>query len=354
VSDLRILESITSSKLGGADVVVVGLCRSLAQMGAHVQIFCPSGRPVARLAAAHGIENVSWKTHGKVDPVTVVRLARLMRKSRAHVIHTHLSTASLLGALAAKLAARPSVAHVHGMNSALCFRYSTVVVAVSEAVKRHLCAQGLDEKKVHVVHNGVDITEFRPLDAADRKLRFVRSAEAPLFAVLGRLSSEKGQRVALEAMPILLRDYPEARLLIVGEGADSQTLKTTANSLGISKSVEFTGFIPDVRDMMIASDAVIVPSLKEGFGLVAIEAMAVARPVVAAAVGGLDEVVVHGETGMIVPPNDPYALAQALKDLAGDRALAERMGRRGRERVEDCFELGKQTRLLLSILQETI
>ena len=146
--------------------------RASAGSGAGVDLFCPAGRPFVDYASGRGISCHTWKTRGKLDPVTVVRLARLIRNSRANVIHTHLSTASLLGAFAARLAGVPSVAHVHGLNSATCFKYSTAVIAVSEAVKKHLCAQGLREDKVRVVHNGVDIAKFVPMprDEARREL----------------------------------------------------------------------------------------------------------------------------------------------------------------------------------------
>lgn len=349
---INVLEAITSARLGGADIAVLGICRALSRLDARVQLFCPAGRPVGSSAADQGIRTVSWRTHGKLDLVTVLRLASLMKRSGIDVIHTHLSTASLLGAFAARLAGKASVAHVHGLNKITCFNYSTLVVAVSEAVKQHVCSQGLSEARVRVVHNGVDLSQFSPSDSCGAELPFASRNGTPLFSVFGRLSEEKGQRVALGAMSILLKDYPDAKLALAGEGPDLGELQAAAEALGISSSVYFTGFLPNVRGLMLASNAVIVPSLKEGFGLVAIEAMALARPLVATSVGGLAEVVLDRETGLVVPPNDPSAMARSMKSLIEDRALAERMGRRGRERVADCFELESQTRALLSILRE--
>ena len=362
MSALRVLEAITPSRIGGAEVFVTELFSSFSELGAHVEVFCPEGRPFVEYARARGISPITWKTHGKFDPLTVIRLARLMKRDRIDVIHTHLSTASLLGAFAAKLARRRSVAHVHGLNTATCFRYSDTIIAVSEKVKAHLMVQGIDAKKIRVVHNGVDLVRFQPIDAREAKIGLGYDPDEPLLGVFGRLSSEKGQRVAVEAMFLIVKDpsttlphkgrgFADARLALVGEGRDREDLTATAEALGISGSVSFTGFMQDVREMMSACDVVIVPSSRgEGFGLVAVEAMALQRPVVASAQGGLPEIVIPGETGLLVPPNDPQALADAVEKLLDDTELARSLGVKGRARVEERFALGEQMRKVLSIL----
>ena len=349
---LAVLEAITPSRIGGAEVYVAQICEKLAHLGAHVDLFCPSGRPFVDYADRRGIGSVNWKTHGKFDPITVLRLARLIKKNRIDVIHTHLSTASLLGAFAAKLAGVPSVAHVHGMNSATCFKHSGLVIAVSEAVKKHLCAQGLDGSKIRVLHNGIDLTRFQPISKTEARSCLSYDSDAQIFGVFGRLSPEKGQKFAIEAMSIVIKDYPNARLILAGDGKDRADLESFAQTLGIAENVHFEGFIADPSRMMSACDAVIVPSIKEGFGLAAVEAMALGRPVVATDAGGLPEIIVNGETGFIVPTRDPQAIADLIKHLLEDKALAESMGKRGRERAEDCFDLDKQMKLLLSILRK--
>ena len=355
MSEIRILEAITPSRIGGAEVFVAELCAELPRQGAHVELFCPAGRPFVEYAAKRGIQPITWSTAGKLDPVTVIRLARLMRTHGIDVIHTHLSTASLLGAFAARLAKRPSVAHVHGLNTATCFRYSSRIIAVSDAVKRHLTGQGIREEKIAVAHNGVDLEKFEPEDPIAAKLRLGYDPDAPLFGVFGRLSPEKGQRVAIEAMFLVLKELPKARLVLAGQGRDWEGLHESAKALGIDDHVQFAGFIHSVRNLMSACDAVIVPSARgEGFGLAAIEAMALERPVVATLTGGLPEIVVKGETGFLVAPNDPNALAQAIIDLASDKSLRERLGTNGRLRVQELFDLRKQLRLVLSILREIV
>ncbi len=347
---LRVLEAITPSGVGGAEIFVSNICRLLPEMGAEVELFCPSGRRFIDYAAEREIRARSWKTHGKLDPVTVIRLARLLRTGRFDVIHTHLSTASLLGAFAARLAGVPSVAHVHGLNTATCFRYSTAVITVSNAVAKHLAGQGLRKDRIRVVHNGVDVSRFQPTDLDDAKDKFGYASYDPIVGVFGRLSPEKGQRVAIEALFLITREYPRARLLLAGAGKELEDLKMAAEALGLADRVEFPGFLPDSREMMSACNVVLIPSLKEGFGLAAVEAMALERPVVASAVGGLNEIVVPGETGFTVAPNDPQAIAQAVLRLIEDSGLARDMGRKGRLRVMERFDLRKQAESVLRIL----
>ncbi len=353
MTEFSVLEAITPSRIGGAEVFTADLCEGLPTLGARVELFCPEGRPFVEYAARRGITSVNWKTRGKFDPLTVFRLARLLRQRNIDVIHTHLSTASLLGAFAARLAGKRSVAHVHGLNTATCFRKSDAVIAVSGAVKSHLSGQGMDERKIHVVHGGVDPAKFQPVRAAEARRNLGYDPDSPIFGVFGRLSNEKGQRTAVEAMSFLLQNNRRARLLIVGDGRDREELAALAASLGIADHVHFTGFQTDIRPFMSACDAVIVPSVKEGFGLAAVEAMAMERPVIASATGGLPEIVIQGETGFLIPCSDPNAVARSMESIIVDGDIAQAMGARGRERAREHFDLSKQIARVLTVLRET-
>jgi glycosyltransferase involved in cell wall biosynthesis len=237
------------------------------------------------------------------------------------------------------------------MNSAFSFKYADRTIAVSEAVKANLAAQGLD-KNVHVVYNGVDMERFAPVDVEDARSKTGLRQVGPVFGVFGRLSVEKGQLLAIEAFTKAFSDRQDAVLLVVGDGRDELMLKNRASEQGVSDNVRFIAFTREIGDLIASCDAVLVPSLKEGFGLTAVNAMAMSRPVIASRVGGLPEVVVDGETGLLIEPGNADSLAEAMRKIAADAELAQQMGQAGRMRAVGKFEINKQIAEVAAILIE--
>src|SRR5439155_269751 len=164
----------------------------------------------------------------------------------------------------------------------------------------------------------------------------------PLVGVIGRLEEQKGHVYMLEAWPSVLAEFPDARLLLVGDGSLRGALERRAQDLGIAASVRFAGFRSDVPRVLDALDVLALPSLYEGMPLTAIEASAMAKPVVATAVDGTPEVIREGRTGRLVPPRDVVALSRALRSVLRDPAAAPRMGSAGRDLVFNRFDLTRQ------------
>jgi glycosyltransferase involved in cell wall biosynthesis len=156
---------------------------------------------------------------------------------------------------------------------------------------------------------------------------------------IGRFVAEKGHRHLLEAAARIERTKPGAHWVLVGAGELEASLKHQARGLGLESRVHFTGWRDDIPEVLAVSDVFVLPSESEGFGRVVVEAMAMARPVVATAVGGVPEIVQDGQTGILVPPSDPAALADAVRSLLDDPARASRLGAAGRARAESRFTL---------------
>jgi len=270
-------------------------------------------------------------------------LARLARTAGAALIYANGTRAMAYAAAAARLVARPTLWHVRiadqdGLvDKALCAA-ATRVIATSRAVARRFPWAGA---KVRVVPNGVDLKRFapRPPSAALRASLNV-PASAPIALSIGRHVPEKGYRHLVDAALLLERVRAGVHWVLVGDGELSPELQTQARRLGLAGSLHFAGWRDDVGDVLALADVFVLPSESEGFGRVLVEAMAMARPIVATAVGGIPEIVVAGQTGLLVPPADPVALAGAVRALLDDPARAARLGTAGRARAESTFSLG--------------
>lgn len=194
---------------------------------------------------------------------------------------------------------------------------------------------GLDRDRIDVIANGIDLDRWRASAAAARAMRKRYAGEGPLIAFFGRLEWEKGAHTLIDALPRLRRRFPGLRLVIAGRGGQDQALRDRVTERRMRRAVEFAGWLPedDLHALMRAADILVVPSLYEPFGLVALEGAALGTPLVVARSGGLAEFVVDGETGRTFAPGDPVALAEAvtaaLRDPRGSRAMA----RRGRDRL---------------------
>lgn len=206
-----------------------------------------------------------------------------------------------------------------------------------------------------VIPSGVNLERIRreapPREIARRRLGI--DPEALLVVGAGRLIAIKGWEILIRAFPAVVGAFPAARLVIAGEGPLRGALLEEAVALGVGAHVEIRGGLEGVWSVLSASDLVAVPSLNEGMGRVLVEAMALVLPVVASAVGGIPTVVAGGETGLLVPPGSPEALAQAVIELAKDPERRERMGEAGRRRAEE-FSLQVMEGRILDLYRELL
>jgi glycosyltransferase involved in cell wall biosynthesis len=219
------------------------------------------------------------------------------------------------------------------------------LVGVSQFVARSLVENGCRPQRTHVVLNSIDAAEWDcHLDPYPVRRELGLPLMAPVVVSIARLFKGKGQDTLIRALPHVLTQVPDLRLVIVG-GDDRLAMRTSftaelkelAQALGVLDRVLFTGYRTDIPLLLAASDVFALPSLEEPFGLVFLEALAMKRPVVALDTGGTPEVVEHGESGLLSAPDDIAALAANLLVLIGDPALRARMGEYGRRQVETRF-----------------
>jgi glycosyltransferase involved in cell wall biosynthesis/protein-tyrosine-phosphatase len=305
--------------------------------------------------------------HG--SPAIVGMLTRFFIEHRIDLVHTHRCKDTVLGTIAAKLAGVPHVVRtVHGLREPLTgwnrLKYAIYealdtatlrwfadrVIAVSDRMAGTLIASGHQASRVTTIHNGIDLAK-----AVSRRSREVIRREwdvdgaAIVIGTAGRLAPVKGQDVFLRAARLILDRQPAARFVIAGDGPLEHGLKTLASQLDIDWACRFLGARDDITDVMSAMDVFVLPSLSEGLPMAILEAMALAKPVVASKVGGLPEVIQHRHSGLLVAPSDADALAAACLELAQDREWAARLGAEAKRAVEDEFSHQRSGQALVDL-----
>jgi glycosyltransferase involved in cell wall biosynthesis len=293
----------------------------------------------------------------RVDPrADISALWQIYSHLRAHpcdIVHTHISKAGILGRLAAHWAGVPISLHTyHGVPSewegvgrgARIFRYCEMraarstnrLVAVSNAVKEGLEGMSIGRDcPWQVIYNGIPTLFFQPREWP------IPPTNLPYLLAIGSLTREKGIEILIEALAKLRRDYPNLSLCLLGDGPLRDALKRRVAEMELNNWVHFVGIVEDVRPWLKHCALLAVPSLSEGMGLAAVEAMAMGRPVVASAVGGLLEVVVDGETGRFARPGDADHLAEQVDALLRAPGECTRLGDNGCERAKQYFSIDR-------------
>jgi glycosyltransferase involved in cell wall biosynthesis len=304
--------------------------------------FLRQPHPAAQRLREAGIA-ADFLARTKHDPRALWDLMSLVRRRHIDILHLAGMKSILLGRLAARRAGCRSVIHLHdtqrlgpalGLLQRRLAPWTAAAIGVSDAVSRLAVADfGIEPEVAITIHNGIPIEEFAsPPPHARQSIRreFRIDADAPVIGMVGRLSFEKQPMLVLSALPRLLREHPRAILLIAGDGPLRMECESLAARLGISAAVRFAGQRTDVPSMLAAMDIVAVSSSREGFGYAVVEAGAAGKPVVGFRVDGLLETIRHGETGILVPPQDATALVAALSRLLSDSTLAMRLGEAAR------------------------
>ena len=315
---------------------------------------------IVRELKAEGLELESLRIGGKANLLAVPRLFRAVRRHRADVTHSHLSSASWWCGWLTQLGGPPSIGHVHGFTSAHWHNRQTHLIACSAAVKTDLIDKGIPGGRITVMHYPVDPSDQPPTRlSAHVRAEFGADAHTPIVGTFAHLSPKKGYRELVRAARLVLDRLPKAQFWCFGDGPLREEIAEQARVLGIADRFKLLGFRRDVPDLMRAVDVMCLPSHREPFGLVYVEAGLAGKPVIACD-GGAPEVIAHGETGLLVPRPFPLsasgfssvspskrfwfggpttyppaenisALAEAILTVLDNRSQAAAMGRRGRE-----------------------
>ncbi len=349
---LFLLYLIYGFRIGGAERHLLDLCKGLDRRKFRPEIiYFHRDEQMLPEFLQEGIPSSIFPVKGgELTFREIWRLSRLIKKLSPDIVHVHLFHASRFGAMAAFLAGvRQIVRTKHNVSDpetrpgkrdriwrVLQSAILTRTVAVSQAIAEQVGTP-------YVIYNGIDTDYFDPnlIDPTERasyaKLFDVKGS--PIIGIAARLTKQKGHIVLLNAFSELLSDWPNAQLLIAGDGEELPTLELLSNKLNLTEHVQFLGPIRNVREFLSVLDVFTHPSIFEGLGIAVIEAMSMGLAIVATKVDGLAELITDGVEGSLVEPNNPIALSKAMKRILSDPALRENMGQRARKKAVGKFSV---------------
>jgi glycosyltransferase involved in cell wall biosynthesis len=341
---------------------------------------CAPGGALINLVQRHGMEVKTFPSlvqplHPLKDFLAILDLTRhLMRKSY-HIVHTHNSKAGFIGRLSAKLARVPVIVHtVHGFAfheqeppwrqflfrnlERLASHWCDKMIFISQplvdwALKEKIGSPG----KMVKIYSGIEPDRFHPV-SEEEKMRLRRKwglrDQDAVIGIVSKLWEGKGHEFLIRAFKRIKKEKGEARLMIAGEGYLMEFLKGLSARLELSDAVIFTGFMEDVPQIIATFDVAVLPSYFEGMGRVLLEAMAMEKPVVGTAVGGIPDLIEQGLNGYLVSPGNEKELASAVLKILNDKSLAVKMGQAGRKKMTDRFSADTMVRSIEKVYSELL
>jgi glycosyltransferase involved in cell wall biosynthesis len=372
---MRVAHIMKINNIAGAERHLLTLMGAQVQHGLDVHLVMMVDPNNPMLDMQRQTEEAGAKVHRLVirhhlDVSVIWQLRNVLQRIKPDVVHTHLIHADTYGIPAAKLLSKPVVSSRHDDSdfrrnmpvrilNRLTWRGIDRGIAISEALSRFsIAVEGAPEKRMRVVHYGIAHYQVQPstlLDAQNALREELKLKEnAVLIGTVSRLIPLKGVHYALDAFTQIASSYPDAHLVIVGDGPERSRLEQQVAKNKLTQRVHFMGWQNDVERIFAGLDILLVPSTREGFGLVLLEAMSKRVPVIASNVSAIPEVVEHGETGLLVPPRNPDSLAQAIRMLVDDRALRAYMGMMAEDRLEQHFTVDRMADETIAVYNEIV
>jgi len=349
---MKILHLISSQGFYGAENVVAALARDHQLSGNSVRIGVFDNTHTAQNNVAdefesRGLQVIRIRCRSRLDFATVRRIRDIIAIQGINLVHSHGYKSDVYALLAGRKLDIPLLGTSHHWThqtravrlyeflDGLTLRRFDAVVAVSQVIAGQLREAGVPIDKITVIDNGIDLT---PFNSAAPVLKSEQNAKDQLLiGTVGRLVEQKGMNYFLTAAKQLLKEFPNLTFVIVGDGPDLGKLQQMAKELRIENKVRFTGVRYDMANVYASLDVFALASIEEGMPMTLLEAMASRLPVAATAVGAVPQIVIPGETGMLVKARDAAEMAQAIAALLRDPALRERLGANGQRKVHERF-----------------
>ncbi len=359
---MRVLHLETGRHVYGGALQVLLLVEGLERRGIENLLVVAEGSDVGAQALSRGLPLHPLPMAGEADLLFPSRFRRLIRSTDPDLVHLHSRRgADILGGLGARWAGVPVVLTRRVDNPepswavGVKYRLYDRIITISDAIRRVLIQQGVDQGRIRCIHSALDPGPFeKPCRKKAFMEEFGLASDDQIVGMAAQFIPRKGHDVLLQAIPAILRDHSRARFLLFGKGPLHAEVSRRVMDAGLEKTVRLPGFREDLPDLLPCMDLLVHPATMEGLGIILLQAAASGLPVVASAAGGIPEAVVDQETGLLVPPSDPEALASAVSTLLTDPAGARLMGDRGRQRIRTEFSVDRMVDGNLSVYRELL
>jgi glycosyltransferase involved in cell wall biosynthesis len=374
----NLLYVFDNMEFGGGERVFAQLINRLSGERYKIMVAClPTGAFIEKIEGRK-VEVKSVDMRNRFNPGVILQLADLMKRENVEIVHSQGARADFFARMAAKLAGAPIVVStvpmpVEGFDVSpirkliyMAFnrfseRFVDRFMVVSDALEKTMIEKHkIEPRRVVKIYNGIEKDEYciSDMEIACRRSRFRKEFglgdNVPVVVGIGRLVWQKGLEYFIEAIPNILKEFPEAMFLIVGEGPLKEKLKVKSEKLKVKNSLIFTGFRNDIKDVLASVDIYVMPSLLEGLPVVLLEAMAMMKPIVATKIEGIMETLENGVTGLLISPKDPQILSEAIVDLLIHKDKARQMGLAARKVVEDRFGVDIMVRKVEEVYEELL
>ena len=345
---MNILHINTERTWRGGEQQTLNLMVGLKERRIDCHLVCQAGCPLEAKADRAGVDVIPVAMRGEIDLAAAFRIRELIKQYHCNIVHSHTSHAHSLAFLASigtgvtRLVTRRvdfsifrhSFLKLSGLKYRLMADY---YIAISYKIKDVLLHDGIPDRRIFVVHSGIDPHRFKQATGDHLLSEFDIGENQQVVINVAHLAGHKGQKYLVRAIPQVLAKLPDTRFFIIGQGELMDELKQTASGLGLKRELVFTGFRDDVADFYRIADLFVMSSVQEGLGTAVLDALALAKPVVATDTGGLPEIIQDGKTGRLVVPADPAALAEGIVEMLIRAEAAKAMAEAGRAMVQNFF-----------------
>ncbi|MEW6614221.1 MAG: glycosyltransferase family 4 protein [Thermodesulfobacteriota bacterium] len=362
----KILHTEWSDGWGGQEKRILLEATEFQKRGHYVVLASTPESEIDKRARKAGISTVTMPMRHSFDLSASFKIFRLIKEKRIEIVNTHSSVDSWIASFSVKLARSPILIRTRHLSVPIStnplnfiYRLPDAIITTGESIKERMVKiNQLDNSRIFSIPTGVKLQEFDPdIDGHYLREELGINGVTPIITMVAVLRSWKRHEIFLDAARLVLKNFPEARFLIVGEGPRRKHVEAKIEELGISDFTIMTGYREDIPEILSVSDiSVLTSESSEGVPQALIQAMAMARPVVATNAGGIPEVISDGQTGILIEPNDAEGLANAILRLLKDSEFARRIGKNGRKLVEERFScdtmIDKITNLYETILSK--